>query len=203
MTELVYIDEQSSQRWEVIRAAVHSGFFTQDQVETFEPSNSLDETIDTILGYKCKVLVTDYLLNEHKAGVEFNGIDLIREFQKRFDKFPCFVTTSYAGEASEDGFDINIIFSKSDFIDTNNRLSALPFFKRVRKKIEEYEQSLEQMKSKLRELSEKMTTEELSAHDVQQILDLDSQLEAMLGANHSIEKHLKERSDETFSESDQ
>ena len=43
MTELIYIDEQSSQGGEVLRAAVSSGFFTQDQVETFEPSNSVDE----------------------------------------------------------------------------------------------------------------------------------------------------------------
>ena len=130
MTEIIYIDEQLDQRWEVIRAAVHSGFFTQDQVEAIEPSNSLDETIDTILGYKCKVLITDYRLNEHKAGVEFNGIDLIREFQKRFDMFPCFVTTSFAGAASEDGFDINIIFPKSDFKDSNNRASTLSLFQK-------------------------------------------------------------------------
>ena len=198
MTEIIYIDEQSDQRWEVVRAAVHSGLFTQNQVEAIEPSNSLDETIDTILGYKCKVLITDYRLNEHKAGVEFNGIDLIREFQKRFDMFPCFVTTSFAGAASEDGFDINIIFPKSDFIDSNNRASTLPFFKRVRIKIEEYEQSLEQKKSKLRELMSKLKTENLSASDVQKLLDLDSQLEAMLGANHSIEKHLKEKAMEPF-----
>ena len=68
MTELVYIDEQSSQGWEVIRAAGRSGFFTQDQVETFEPSNTVDETIDTILGYKCKVLITDYMTQRAQSG---------------------------------------------------------------------------------------------------------------------------------------
>ena len=198
MTELVYIDEQSSQGWEVIRAAGRSGFFTQDQVETFEPSNTVDETIDTILGYKCKVLITDYRLNEHKAGVEFNGIDLIREFQNRFLMFPCFVTTAFAGEASTAGFDINIIFPKSDFIDVKNKASDLPFFERVRKKIEEYEHSLEQKKSKILKLMNKMKTGDLSASDVQKLLDLDSQLEAMLGANLSIEKHLKEEAMKPF-----
>ena len=198
MNEIIYIDEQPIQRREVQQAAVSSGFFTQDQVETLEPSNTVDETIDTILGYKCKVLITDYRLNEHKAGVEFNGIDLIREFQNRFLMFPCFVTTAFAGEASTAGFDINIIFPKSDFIDGKNNASDLPFFERVRKKIKEYEHSLEQMTSKLRELSDKMLTEELSAHDVQKLLDLDSQLEAMLGANHSIPKHLKEEAMKPF-----
>ena len=198
MTELIYIDEQSSQGSEVVRAAVKSGCFTRDQVETFEPSNTVDETIDTILGYKCKVLITDYMLNEHKAGVEFNGIDLIREFQKRFLMFPCFVTTAFAGEASTAGFDINIIFPKSDFIDVKNNASDLPFFERVRKKIKEYEHSLEQKKSKLRELTDKMEKEDLSSSDVQKLIDLDSQLEAMLGANHSIQQHLKEEAMKPF-----
>ena len=57
---------------------------------------------------------------------------------------------------------------------------------------------MEQKKSKLRELISKMKTENLSASDVQKLLDLDSQLEAMLGANHSIEKHLKEKAMEPF-----
>ena len=198
MTELIYIDEQSTQSREVLQAAVGSGFFTQNQVETLEPSNSVDETIDKILDYDFKVLITDYRLYEYNADVEFSGIDLIVEFQKRFFMFPCFVTTAYVVEASSAGFDINIIFPKSDFLEANNKVSELPFFERVRKKIEEYEHSLEQKKSKLQELTEKMKTEDLSASDVQKLLDLDSQLEAMLGANHSIEKHLKEEAMKPF-----
>ena len=155
-------------------------------------------TIDKILDYECKVLITDYRLYEYNADVEFSGIDLIMEFQKRFFMFPCFVTTAYAVEASSAGFDINIIFPKSDFLDANNNVSELPFFERVRKKIEEYERLLKQKKSKLRELTGKMETEELSASDVQKLIDLDSQLEAMLGAKHSIQKHLKEEAMKPF-----
>ena len=75
----------------MLQAAVSSGFFTQDQVETLEPSNSVDETIDKILDYECKVLITDYRLYEYNADVEFSGIDLIMEFQKRF---LCFLALS-------------------------------------------------------------------------------------------------------------
>ena len=84
----MYVDEQPGQANQVLRSAVASDQFTVAQVAEVMPASSIGETIEMILAHKCKVLITDYRLSEHKADVEYSGADLVREFQRRFDRFP-------------------------------------------------------------------------------------------------------------------
>ena len=196
MAELVYVDEQQAQVDQVLRSAVVSGQFTQDEVRRIIPAASIDETIETILSYHCKVLITDYRLSEYKADVEFTGTDLVREFLQRFERFPCFVTTSFAKEAVDEALDTNIIFPKSDFLDGNlagKSLSAseLPFFVRVRKKIGEYETFVERTTQEWKQLAERSEKEELSAREVERLIQLDDLIEALNGKHVSVESHLK------------
>ena len=116
MAELVYVDEQLTQANQVLRSAVVSKQFAKNDVASVIPASTIEETIDMILEFQCKVLITDYRLSDHKADVQFSGVDLVREFLKRFERFPCFVTTSYANEAVNDVLDTNMIFPKSDFL---------------------------------------------------------------------------------------
>ena len=87
-----------------------------------------------IAGYHCSALIADYRLSEHMAGVEFNGAELVQEYQRRFDRFPCFVATSFAEEAIQESIDTNIVFPKSDFLRAGGSGespdSELPFFVR-------------------------------------------------------------------------
>lgn len=199
MAELIYIDEQKAQAGQVLRRAVASGEFTQEQVYALEPESTLEGTIQKILELHCKVLITDYRLSDHKPDVEFNGAELVREFRDRFADFPCFVTTSFPDQAIEETIDTNLVFPKSDFLDREpQENSELPFFKRVRKKISEYERQVADAQSELQALSKLAIERDLEAHEAQRLLDLDSYLESVLGAQYAIEQHIKKRALEPF-----
>ena len=204
MAELVYVDEQPGQAHQVLRSAVASDQFTRDQVAEVMPAPRIDETIDLILAHDCKVLITDYRLSEHKADVEFSGADLVREFQRRFDRFPCFVTTAFAEEAVDEPIDTNIIYPKSDFlgadpIPVDGRVSGLPFFVRVRKKISEYETFVSEAMNEWNHLLAKNEAEGgLNAQDAERLLELDDALEALHGKHLAVEGHLKRNALESF-----
>ena len=197
MAELVYVDEQETQANQVLRFAVGSKQFTQDEVAMVIPSATIDETIDIILEYNCKVLIADYKLSDHKADVEFTGADLVREFQRRFARFPCFVTTSFTDEAINEDIDTNMIFPKSDFLSSGEE-SELPFFLRVRKKIAEYESYVNSINKELDKLRAKSETEPLSAEEAQKLIELDDMVEAVYGQHLAVESHLKKQALKTF-----
>ena len=204
MAELVYVDEQPGQAHQVLRSAVASDQFTMDQVAEVMPAPGIDETIELILAHDCKVLITDYRLSEHKADVEFSGVDLVREFQRRFDRFPCFVTTAFAGEAVDEAIDTNIIYPKSDFlggaqVPDEGRVSDLPFFVRVRKKIAEYETYVSEAVQEWNDILAKRDAEGgLNAQDTERLLELDDALEALHGKHVAVEGHLKRNALESF-----
>ena len=204
MVELVYVDEQPGQAHQVLRSAVASDQFTMDQVAEVTPAPGIDETIELILAHECKVLITDYRLSEHKADVEFTGADLVREFQRRFDRFPCFVTTAFAEEAVDEPIDTNIIYPKSDFLGGDavaeeDRVSDLPFFVRVRKKITEYDTYVSEAVQEWNDLLAKNEAEGgLNAQDTERLLELDDALEALHGKHVAVEGHLKRHAMESF-----
>ncbi len=204
MAELVYVDEQRTQANQVLRAAVVSKEFTKDEVVAVIPSATIDETIDIILEHNCKVLIADYKLSEHKADVEFTGADLVREFQRRFARFPCFVTTSFTEEAINEALDTNMIFPKSDFLSGGegglgkSTQSELPFFVRVRKKIAEHESYVNNISEELDKLRAKSETEPLSAEEAQRLIELDDMVEAVHGQHLAVKSHLKQQALKTF-----
>ena len=204
MAELVYVDEQSGQARQVLRSAVASDQFTMDQVAEVMPASGIEETIELILAHECKVLITDYRLSEHKADVEFTSADLVREFQRRFDRFPCFVTTAFAEEAVDEPIDTNIIYPKSDFLGGDpaadeGRVSDLPFFVRVRKKIAEYETFMSEAVKEWKELLAKNEEDgRLNAQETERLLELDDILEALHGRHVAVEGHLKRNALRSF-----
>lgn len=192
MVDLVYIDEEPAQGRRVIRSAVQSGFFDQDQVEFIPPLNTIEETISRLLEYDFKVLITDYRLSDHNPQVTFNGTDLITAFRERYMKFPCFVTTSFAEEAAGELIDTNLIFPKSDFIGQDTT-SELPFFSRVKKKISEYENYTSEIESQYQIIVTKSEQQDLTSDEVEELIRLDGILESLLGNDFSMPSHLKDK----------
>ena len=196
MVELVYVDEVEAQANQVVRSAVSSGYFDKDQVVPLQPEPTLEATIELILEHNCSALIADYQLSEHMAMVEFNGAELVQEYQRRFDRFPCFVATAYAEEAIEETIDANIVFPKSDFLrsDPGSAVSSdseLPFFLRVRKKIDEYLSYVETAVKEFNRLSELGDQGELNAQQVERLIELDGVVEALRGKSLAVPKHLK------------
>lgn len=205
MAELVYVDEQKSQGNEVVRSAVFSGHFAIDQVVALLPERTLEATVESVLAHHCKALIADYRLSEYKADVEFNGAELVQEYQRRFDRFPCFVATSYAGEAIRETIDTNIVFPKSDFLVSGSggaepSDTELPFFLRVRRKVEEYGSYMEATVAEFNELADIEEQGTLSARQAERLVELDGLVEALRGKSVAMPRHLKGRPLAAFGE---
>lgn len=205
MNKLVYIDEEQSQRNAMKTAAILSGHFGQEEIITLEPHNSLDEMIAEINEHQPTALITDFRLNEYRAGISYNGTELVSKYLNLRKNFPCFVTTGYASDAADAGMDmvdINSIFSKEDFNPTyapENPLQPLPFFLRVKHKIQAYQNTLERSETELEELQEKVKNNTITPKETQRMFDLDGELEAMLGNVERIPSHIKEMALEPIS----
>ncbi len=201
--DLLYIDEEQSQRSKVVRAADRSVFFTKDQIDVLAPKQTLDDTIQEIVDRKCKILISDYNLSENDPDVEFNGLELVQEFRRRYNSFPCLVITSHIDQAIAEHIDSDIIFPKSDFLDQDKderSQSDFPFFQRVRMKIDDYKRLVERKEERLKELESKRQKHLLNSNEIEELIEIDSFLEASLGSHSSIPKHLKEKALGPFSD---
>jgi CheY-like chemotaxis protein len=197
MVKLVYIDEQDDQRRAMERAALMSEDFAGNEIQSLDPCLDLHEMVAEIEAHRPDVLITDYRLNEYKAGVTYSGIDLVTSYQARYRNFPCFVTTGFArdaaGEAAND-VDINTIFSKEDARQTSAAdapANPLPFFLRVRLKVESYQALISSFETEHHEFKVRLASSLLTPVDIERFLFLDGELEAMLGADHRLPDEIK------------
>jgi DNA-binding NarL/FixJ family response regulator len=192
---LVYIDEQDDQRRTMVRAAILSDEFADGEVRSLEPLPMLDDMVGKIDELRPEVVITDYRLNEYMAGITYSGIDLVAALQQRHKGFPCFVTTGFAidaaGEAASN-VDINTIYAKSETQVTEaDNENTLPFFKRVRLKVEAYHALLQRLEDEHVALRTKLKASSLSPAETERLLSIDGELEAMLGTQHSLPAELK------------
>jgi hypothetical protein len=192
MPELLYIDEVSGQRNLVLQAAVRSKHFSQTTVKGEEPRATIAETIELIESLGCKVLIADFRLKEFAPHVEFNGDELISAFLERHEGFPCFVTTARADEAADGDIDVNLVFSKSEALREDDDVHTLPFFLRVRKKIEEYEEHLMELRTAHESLITKLLAGELQTEEAKELISIDSELERMLRTDSALPAEVKQ-----------
>ncbi|WP_027030352.1 response regulator [Mesorhizobium loti] len=195
MPKLVYVDEQDDQRRTMLRAAILSEEFADGEVQSLDPVPELVDMVSQIEDLNPDVVITDYRLHEYKAGVKYSGIELVAALQDRYRGFPCFVTTGWARDAAGEAassFDINAIYSKSETqVTGNDSQNALPFFKRVRLKVDAYHSLLQKLEDEHAELKDKLSTTGLTPAETERLLVIDGDLEAMLGAQHSLPAEIK------------
>jgi DNA-binding NarL/FixJ family response regulator len=192
---LIYVDEQDDQRRTMLRAAILSEEFADGVVQSLDPMPDLEDMIAQIEDLHPDVVITDYRLTEYKAGIKYSGVDLVAAFQQRHKDFPCFVTTGFARDAAGEAastVDINSIYSKSETqVAGGDSENALPFFKRVRLKVDAYHAMLQRLENEHAMLRTKLSRAKLSPAETERLLLIDGELEAMLGAQHSMPAELK------------
>lgn len=187
---LLYVDEEADQGRRVLLAAGLSGYFKDDEVDTIVPEPSLDIMIERIIESRCEVLITDYQLSEYKSDVQYTGLELIQEMQRQFEGFPCFLTTNYVPHALAKLHDVNLIFPKEDYlageIGSGEKFKTkLPFFLRVRTKIDEYRADRRRLEEEFQTLYARSLNEALNAAELQTLLDIDDRLERAIGGREA------------------
>ncbi len=197
MHKFIYIDEQKDQRDQFLQAAFTSSVFSQNDGEAIGPKSDIDQMIEVILEFKPKALIADHLLNEFDPDIQFNGVELIKKFQNQFIDFPCFVVTSFSEQAAKVNYDVNLIFSKNYVLGNEpNSQPTLSFFQRVDYKIKEYEKLVNDMEVEIINLVNKK--EQLTAQEVDKLIELDDRVEKMLGAESKITTQQKKAAIEEF-----
>lgn len=131
-------------------------------------------------------------------GISYDGVQLASRYLESRKDFPCFVTTGFAvdaANAASPSVDVNAIFSKKESFDTNpaeDAAKALPFFLRVKLKIDAHQKLITDTEHELWELREKLIHEGLSPVEAERLLDVDGELESMIGNEHKLPENLKQ-----------
>lgn len=201
MAELLYIDEDRAQGDWVIRAAVRSRWFSREQVRTLVPSSTLEEMVEVIVNENCRVLVTDWDLSDEQLGVQFNGTDLVTELSRRFEGFPCFVTTNYPKKAVGLGVDATLIFPKDDYLDPDKaHTTRLTFFNRVRQSMDDYDRRYAEKSARFEHLHSQAKERPLEVAETEELLELDGFFERALNKTGAVPKIVKEQALKPFSD---
>lgn len=182
MFKIAYIDDEA----DVVR---------QFQINTMEDFEVIDlelksditEMRECIISSDVSALVVDFLLNDTKPEIHYNGVELVEGIIRLREKFPVFILTSYEIEAENTSINPDVVYPKSLVNQDPNR-----FNRKIKRKIENYKKEIEEAQSELVELLRKPTT--LTLAEEERLIELDDFLEKNSNKAMAIPKHLKELS---------
>lgn len=203
--KIIFVDEQIEEQNDFKAAFADLIRTGEVNVVTLFPAESLDEMIDTIRQENPDALVSDWNLNEKKDDlpryyvVSYYGSELVEEFLRIREGFPCFIASSYDSDASRSKSikDVNLVYSKEVDIEnhSDNQDKHLTFPQKILLQIEKYrtriieaEQSLEQLCTRKRQ-GDKLTLKEED-----ELIRLDSFLERAIDATAAIPEEFKKSS---------
>jgi DNA-binding NarL/FixJ family response regulator len=162
------------------------------------PQPTLEEMIQTIIKINPDAIITDFMLNEKKTsikyGVEYNGIDLVKNFTSKRDGFPCFVMTSFDDDAVKESDDVNIVYIKEILHSEKSSNVKASFLEKVVSQIAHYRSRIESCENELKALIELRNNGKANISDENRIIVLDQFLEQSIDRQSSIPMKFKELS---------
>ncbi len=153
------------------------------------PNDKLEDLLDYIEDKKFDAIITDHKLNEKKSSIEYDGIDLVREIQKRKELFPCFILTGWDKDAVENGDDANIVYLKN-FEDPQGDDHAT-FLDKIKNQIIKYRKKIKDAEDRILELIKKSKTEALTAQEEDELIKLDNFIVSSLDKESMLPEQLK------------
>lgn len=181
---IAYVDEKEDERANFYTDAYDSGLFAH--IHLINASPNLEDTLAEIFSLEIDAFVTDFNLTEEGA-VEYNGERLVEEVLARRKDFPCFIRTSFESDALAESIDVNRVYSKDVTADEH---SGNPLFKRVALQIQKHKEQVKSWEEELQKLLGIIDTDRTAKH-VERILELDTKLEASIGADAMLPKEVK------------
>jgi DNA-binding NarL/FixJ family response regulator len=176
---------------------------TKDNIEVIEmfPLEELTEMIEVIFKINPDAIITDFRLNEMKTDIDYNvpydGIELVEEFLKYRQSFPCFVLTAFDDLAVSASEDVNKVYIKNILHNNKEESKAkAKFLDRVINQIEHYQTKIKNAESELLELVKLRESGKVSISDENRIIELDSFLENVIDRKSSIPPEYKKLSND-------
>jgi hypothetical protein len=165
-----YIDESKEDVRAFQRYASH-----MFEVAPIKPVPEIDVLVKNILDNHVEALVVDFDLNEHDNTIHYNGINVVELILNKLESFPVFVLTSYATDAEENGYDVNIVYEKNLMYNKDSK-----FLQRIQTQIEKYKHRVENAENRILELLEKNKKSELTFSEEMELADLNLFIEKTL-----------------------
>lgn len=176
---------------------------TKDSIEviTMFPLEDLSEMIEAIFKTNPNAIITDFRLNEMKTDIDYNvpydGVELVEEFLKFRNSFPCFVLTAFDDLAVNASEDVNKVYIKNILHNNKEESKAkAKFLDRVINQIEHYQTKIISAESELLELIKLRESGKASISDENRLIELDSFLENVIDRKSSIPTEYKKLSND-------
>lgn len=177
---IAYVDEDEDAREDFLIDADNSNLFRE--VIVLEPEARLSDMVDTLLTLSIDALVSDFRLAD-ASPVDYDGGKLVAAILATRADFPCFIRTSWDDDALHGTDDVNRVYSKDEGPQDLNRA----LFERIKLQISHHKSQIERWSDELESLLA-IDRASLSAQQVERIVELDSRVEARLGADHTVSK---------------
>lgn len=176
---------------------------TKDSIEVIPlyPLGDLEDMIDLIFKINPDAIVTDFRLNEMKTDIDYNvpydGVELVEEFLKSRQGFPCFVLTAFDDLAVSASEDVNKVYIKNILHNNKEESKAkAKFLDRVINQIEHYQTKLKNAETELIDLLKLRESGKASITDENRIIELDNFLESIIDRKSSIPPEFKKLSND-------
>ncbi|MBK8392873.1 MAG: hypothetical protein IPL23_27995 [Saprospiraceae bacterium] len=176
---------------------------TKDNIEVIPlyPLGDLEEMIDLIFKINPDAIITDFRLNEMKTDIDYNvpydGVELVEEFLKSRQGFPCFVLTAFDDLAVSASEDVNKVYIKNILHNNKEESKAkAKFLDRVINQIEHYQTKLKNAETELIDLLNLRESGKASITDENRIIELDTFLESIIDRKSSIPPEFKKLSND-------
>ncbi|MDP4490044.1 hypothetical protein QDG88_19210 [Pseudoalteromonas piscicida] len=182
--KVVYVDEDESDRTEF---RVH--FIGKEQCELIllHPEENIDHMTQIIIDINPDAVVSDFQLKIKEPKVQYNGADLISKLKREKEYLPCFLLTSYEGEAVNHAVDVNWVHDKDELIPDGSEKPA--FSVKVVQQIHVNKTIVDNLKSERSELMGKASLNEL---EKRKLIDINNEIERYLFKDEILPKELKE-----------
>jgi hypothetical protein len=178
-----YIDEDRAE----VRAFKR---FAKNDFDIMDFEINADTTIDglfqSIMKSDISALVIDYDLKETNI-IRFNGDEVVNKVIEELYNFPLFILTSYEGDALDAVEDVDIVYDKELM---ENKRGML--IKRIRNKIENYHDRLEEAEKELLRLIKKKDKDGLSHLEEDRLIELDNFLQHSISKKDRLPTYLKQ-----------
>ncbi len=198
MYKILFIDEEDDAIDDFKDYADETTTSEQILIVAEFPQPTLEEMIQTIIKINPDAIITDFMLNEKKTsikyGVEYNGIDLVKNFTSKRDGFPCFVMTSFDDDAVKESDDVNIVYIKEILHSEKSSNVKASFLEKVVSQIAHYRSRIESYENELKALIELRNNGKANISDENRIIVLDQFLEQSIDRQSSIPMEFKELS---------
>ena len=174
MHKIIYIDDDIAEI-NIFERNVRYRF--EVEAITISKDIILDDLVTRLIDSQFEYLIIDFHLND-KANCGYNGDDVLKHFLEKLPHFPVMLLTNYDMDAIETAkkLDADKIYSKPSKEDEKDLL-----FSRIKTKIEQYAKRKEEANRRLLELrNKKLNSEELTANEEEEALELDTFLEQTL-----------------------